>query len=123
MFQRKVKGKEREEGQCKGCAVGCLIVVEYPFGKAGRTGGEIVNAFNKGKEVLLQCGVVDTTYSQLSSMPNGKGCNLEFTSHVALQHAHSQVLATSLSFGMSGTRKIWCGLTLAKHEMSSNLPG
>ena len=70
--------------------------------------------FTKGKEVLLQCGVVESTYSQLASMPNGKGCNLEFTSHAALQHARSQVLATSLSFGMSGTRRIMVWLDVGE---------
>ena len=65
--------------------------------------------YQKGKDVPLQCGVVETTYSRLPAMPNGKGCNLEFISHAAGQHARSLVLATSSSFGMSGSRKIWFG--------------
>ena len=52
-------------------------------------------SFGKGNEVLVQCGVVDSTYSQPASMPNGKGCTLDFISHSALQLARSCVAATA----------------------------
>ena len=75
--------------------------------------------YQKGKDVLLQCGVLETTYTHLSAMPNGKGCNLEFVSHAAGQLARSRVLAASLSFGMSGARKnmVWLDVGKTRDEM------
>ena len=55
--------------------------------------------YKAGKEVLLQCGVLESTHTNIASMPNAKGCTLDSTSHAALQLARSRVAATGLSFG------------------------
>ena len=36
--------------------MGCLIVIEYTSGKPGGADGEVVNAFNKGKEAWVSGG-------------------------------------------------------------------
>ena len=65
------------------------------------------DCFKKGKAMLQQCGIVEQTFSNIASMPNAKGCTLDFVSHAALQLARSKVAQTNLSFGTeAGGRKL-----------------
>ena len=53
----------------------------------------------RGKDVLLQCNVVQDSYTDLLALRNGKGCTLNFGSHAALQVARSRVGLAGLTFG------------------------
>lgn len=70
--------------------------------------------YEAGKALLLELNVVPESYSELMGMRSGKGCNLNFTSHGALQMARSKVMNGNKSYGLLDGKAIKVFLDCAK---------
>ena len=70
--------------------------------------------YEAGKALLLELQIVPETFSELVGMRSGKGCNLTFTTHGALQMARSKVMNANKSYGMLDGKAIKVFLDCAK---------
>lgn len=72
--------------------------------------------YEAGKALLLELQVVPETYSEFTGMRSGKGCNLTFTTHGALQMARAKVMNSNTSYGMVDSKPVKVFLDCAKLE-------